>query len=980
MTIGSVTLNPGTGGDQILTDTVSTVDGAAGPASTEVQVVKTAFGVAGDVKLVSSNNHLPVQLASLTYPLSTNNSSTAQIAPGSSFTGIIEDISNLQAAQVEILCDQPYSFTINQYIDSAGTQISSSDTKYFNAGEALNTNIQLPGNFFNIIIKNTGTATTTTFVLNTTFGIMNTGPRMLGQTSRNESLPVNLADAMVQVVPDAYGLDTASIYDFSGVHASDIVTSEKASNGQSFTAISIDPTVEDHTSTVLMKQPFTIPNRVEMEASISQRVRGVYATLDVFSNDASGPLADSAAIALTSIQQATTTLTMVLATPYVGDIGDWVSIYGVVDNRLNYNNLCIATISADKLTLTATTDNEVTIASLTVGPYASQGFVKRDDQLSGSQNGVRLRFSGTSATSAALLTRFGGNSIMSINGSNIASQLATISSSVPVYTNVGNGLGEIKPTSRYQISVEPEVVVLADKLIDNTNPYTGRVIRTDVKPAFQKRYSLRLRTDAPLSITRPIAKIVSAVKAAANSTATITTAAAHGLVTGNYVTLNGARDVTNYANATTPVAVTVLNSTQFTVTWGTAAIATSYGGMVSLANGSISQPGLAAPVIQTAARDANGYVTIVGSATWIGSGFNVGDYVQVYGCRNSTDGGDVGIDGAYKVFHINTTTAILAPITDYTGTLRSPTGGVITTTNCGGVVIHRTTIRSHDISVVTYGQNEVKVYGQGTTRVDLALPVSIVSAPTITVTGTTNQGTRGTVGAGWYVAPDNVLTADIAAAAFTTAGLTNGSTITPTPVGGASEFNLVVTTVSGTSPTMDVVIQESDDSGTNWYDIYHFPRIISGSQVLRSPVLPLSGNRLRWQRTLGGTTPSFTVAHNRITHTSVTPPVYRQIYDRAVVTTTLNAATATLLSNAANNVQIVVNMGAITTTAPAFQLQGSDDNGASWYSIGTPLTAVASSTVQLTVTNINAHMVRAIISTAGVGSTLGYVLLKAYGV
>ena len=61
----------------------------------------------------------------------------------------------------------------------------------------------------------------------------------------------------------------------------------------------------------------------------------------------------------------------------------------------------------------------------------------------------------------------------------------------------------------------------------------------------------------------------------------------------------------------------------------------------------------------------------------------------------------------------------------------------------------------------------------------------------------------------------------------------------------------------------------------------------------------------------------------------------------------------------------------MATTAPAVQLQISQDGGATYTNIGSPLTAVASSTVTSTVTNINAQFVRAIVTTAGVGVTAG---------
>lgn len=178
---------------------------------------------------------------------------------------------------------------------------------------------------------------------------------------------------------------------------------------------------------------------------------------------------------------------------------------------------------------------------------------------------------------------------------------------------------------------------------------------------------------------------------------------------------------------------------------------------------------------------------------------------------------------------------------------------------------------------------------------------------------------------------------------------------------------------------MDIGIEESDDLGVNWYRIYDFPRI-TATGIARSPLLLMTGNRIRFVQTIGGTTPSFTRAINRQWHGCIATPSYRQIIDRAINVNSLNAVTGTLKTNGAKNVQLVVNMGAITTTAPQFKIQGSDDNGATYYDISTALTAVASSTVQITVNNVNAELIRAIESTAGSGSTIGAngLLLKAF--
>lgn len=67
----------------------------------------------------------------------------------------------------------------------------------------------------------------------------------------------------------------------------------------------------------------------------------------------------------------------------------------------------------------------------------------------------------------------------------------------------------------------------------------------------------------------------------------------------------------------------------------------------------------------------------------------------------------------------------------------------------------------------------------------------------------------------------------------------------------------------------------------------------------------------------------------------------------------------------------------MTTTPPSIQLEGSED-GVNFYTMGAPLAAVASSTVQLTVNSISATYTRARVSTAGVTVTAGYVSIKAW--
>lgn len=268
------------------------------------------------------------------------------------------------------------------------------------------------------------------------------------------------------------------------------------------------------------------------------------------------------------------------------------------------------------------------------------------------------------------------------------------------------------------------------------------------------------------------------------------------------------------------------------------------------------------------------------------------------------------------------------------------------------------------------------VYIQGNRAQGAMNPLPVTQSGTVTVSGTvtSNIGT-GTLAA---VTSANLgfpgIIADISSSAITSS--TTTSAFTPT-FGTCYSVGIVVTAVSGSFATLDVAIEESDDSGTNWFKVYDFPRITLGG-VHRSPIMRLTGNRVRYVQTLGGTTPSFTRAINRL-QASTNNEAVRQLIDRTINTNTLNSTTPSLdTRDCGNRAQLVINVGAITTTAPAIQMEGSDDNGGSWYSIGTPLTAVASSTVQLTVTDINAALMRARVSTAGVGVTAGYVMIKAH--
>jgi len=250
------------------------------------------------------------------------------------------------------------------------------------------------------------------------------------------------------------------------------------------------------------------------------------------------------------------------------------------------------------------------------------------------------------------------------------------------------------------------------------------------------------------------------------------------------------------------------------------------------------------------------------------------------------------------------------------------------------------------------------------------IPAAQVSATqpvsgSVTVSGTVTA----TVAAATLALPTSV--ADVASAALTTTTTTTAFT----PANGCAYTIMIrVTAVTGSTPTLDVMVQESDDAGTNWFDVYQFPRIIA-TGAYRSPALKLIGNRVRYVQTVTGATPSFTRAIARLQRQCVVDKT-AQLFDRTISLTTLNAVTTSLNTMGISNAQLVINLGT-ASTPPALQLEGSDDN-ANWYSLGAPLTGVASSTVQLTVVDVCPRFLRARVSTVGVTVVAGYVLIKGF--
>ena len=824
--------------------------------------------------------------------------------------------------------------------------------------------------------------TITSDILNGTIWVKSlTGNIEIAHSVSSDSIEiVKTSGAVVSHVEGIAPTTLSDWYTFD-VASGDFISTSRSSNGQQFIEISIDPlSVSETQTTVEFKRPVRFPLYAEIEASLSQRTYGDYAVMEI--TDKVGRDVEPIEYNIVSISQSTTRLTVTLDSPFDGWLGSWVDIYGLADSRFNYTNAAIETMSLDKKTLTITTRDEVTIPSLTATPASFVGGkLKRQAKLQNARNAVGMRFTGLSTTSAAFMSRFDGGSIKEA-GTLTGARLSGVASTAPTYTSGINGQVEIKSSSRYRIEVEPEIITFMDKPIDNPGAvYSSRQAFTAVKPSSDIDYYFRFRAVSPRSISRPVAKIVSAVKATASTTATITTDVPHGLNVDSYVNIYGINNQTVFANLTAATQVaSIVSDTVFTIVIGTATIATSYGGYVSLCNGGVTQQGAIAQVVQSVAVDANGFVTLIGNGTWAGLG-GVGEYVNLLGVRNSTNGADLGVDGVYRVSNFSTTTLVLEPVKYLNGTRAinglgqdlSPTVGVITTTNAGGAVLLRTTLRSHDFVAASYSQSVMNISGQGTQRTDKAIPVYGAGGVVTAYQGNIAASISPTTGlGGWLVNPATAGIPDIASAAITSTATTSSIA---NNLGNGFQVNIGVTAATGTNPTLDVRVEESFDGGINWVTLYEMQRITAAGSY-NSPILRASGRHIRYVQTVGGTSPSFTRAVTRNILPFIPAEPQKRIMDRSIVLTTLNSVTPVLFSGAANNVQLVINLGT-ATTPPALQIEGSED-GINWYAIGTPLTGVASSTVQLTVANVSATFVRARVSTVGATVVAGYVSIKAW--
>lgn len=503
--------------------------------------------------------------------------------------------------------------------------------------------------------------------------------------------------------------DTATIWSQS-VGSGDIVQLDGNAASASYLVISKNPLVAGTETTVTTQAAFTGPFEVMVGLSMSQRTLGQEASLELVSSDT--PITLPSDIAISSITQATTTLTVVTTAAHGLPVGARIGIYGVTsDSRFNYPSLVVATI-VSATSFTATAGPGGTITSVTAGPYTSQGFVYYRSALGGARDGLSQIFENSTATNASLYVRSDSGDVLP-SGTASGNHTATVGSTASVALATAAYTYAFIPTTEFKFLVQPDRVQFFDVTVDTANQPVARVNRTSVVPSISKTYKLRFRCTNNKALPIPNGKITSAAKSG-TTTATITTETAHGLTTGDWVTVYGIGDSTNFPNVTTAVQVlSTPTTTTFTMVIGAAVTATSAGGLVCRNQGSQVLQGIATPVIGQASSTAT-QLTLVGSSSW---SLVIGDYVNVYGLRNRATGADLGFDGVYKVVDQVTSSLVLEPLAGTT----LPAALTLTTT--GGAVLRRTDVRIPYARLNQYFRERVEVLNKSDAY--SALPVNV---------------------------------------------------------------------------------------------------------------------------------------------------------------------------------------------------------------------------------------------------------------
>lgn len=244
------------------------------------------------------------------------------------------------------------------------------------------------------------------------------------------------------------------------------------------------------------------------------------------------------------------------------------------------------------------------------------------------------------------------------------------------------------------------------------------------------------------------------------------------------------------------------------------------------------------------------------------------------------------------------------------------------------------------------------------------LPVQVQNTPAVTISSGT-VSTVSTVSTANLAAP--ITTADRASAAATTTF--TSAAITPSSGQISYSVQINTTVVSGTTPTMDCVIQESLDSGTNYFDVYSFERVTAAGNLI-TPLMRITGNRLRYICTIAGTTPSFTFSITRVGSQAQPASGVRRYFDRTMNPNSASSTSIVFNIEACAMASFIYSQAAAITN-PTLIVQYSED-GINWSDTALTLTPTGAGNFYIPNPDKISKFARLFVSVAGSGVTYNY--------
>lgn len=516
--------------------------------------------------------------------------------------------------------------------------------------------------------------------------------------------------------------------------------------GAAYLNVSMCPFTPEMEYKLTSKQMFAMPVRFGYGISMSQRVLADEIQISLVGCDADGVVDENTPVSSLNISGTvsitTNVATINFATPHGLRGNDRIILTGNTENRLNVGPVYVTVVTPTQITVPCTLAN---------GTYTAGGQVVWADAFGYVKNALGMVYENATVTNAQFVTRRNGGKSLNVN-STVSTTVAVQGTTSP-YTESFRSAGDMELISTFE---QAKFIARPGNAMSAPS---GNGKWTEAIPDEQKFYKIRVRVKNLGNISRPIGTIT-AISKTASTTANVTTAGPHGLVTGQFVQIYGVRDQTNFPNLAAQTAVTVTGANTFQIIIGSSSTTSSAGGLVYKNEGSSLGTDLYGFSVQSIQRTSN-ILTVTLNTT--APTVLAGEWINLYGM----DGAGAAYDGAYKVMRNTGTTLEFESV--------GPGFGSIT---CGGGLIKRTDVRLHYFRLLDYTRHLVEISNnRGANDPSESTPVTLAVTPSVAAV----QSTVATLGAGWYMKPDTLLVNDIASAAITTT--TTTAAIVPTPVG-----------------------------------------------------------------------------------------------------------------------------------------------------------------------------------------------------